>query len=317
MWLILGALTIGVPHLEEPATLSTGQQAAGTAPRACKLPRAEVVKLWLPPHSLPPGGGLVHVLELAFAYEDGLACLDMLESDASSSTPDDQVDACAGRPRDERDALLDEKALRLAMVSSVRPERNSLFWHMPEAFCADDTQLVAVLLKDNSTVFGGWPHDSWTRHAPSDLCLSKEEPLEYARRRLDYFVEHCHEEDDGMDEAWAGHSSGGWRPPLWENICWRATREEVEADQFAYLDMLRLNGTDCYPGRLYNQLMVQREPGDVVSIFHTPAALDVARRYQAALNERPRGSLGPVELVPFLEGPFSSCCDEPDCESPL
>ena len=165
MSLVLVALTIGVPHLEEPATLSTGQQAAGTAPPARKLPRADPESrfLWLPPHSLPPGGGLVHVLELAFAYEDGLACLDMLESDASSSTPDDQVDACAGRPRDERDALLDEKALRLAMVSSVRPERNSLFWHMPEAFCADDTQLVAVLLKDNSTVFGGWPRETAPR----------------------------------------------------------------------------------------------------------------------------------------------------------
>ena len=162
MSLVLVALTIGVPHLEEPATLSTGQQAAGTAPRACKL-GAESVKLWLPPHSLPPGGGLVHVLELAFAYEDGLACLDMLESDASSSTPDDLVDACAGRARDERDALLDEKALRLDMVSSVRPERSSLFWHTPEAFYGEDRQLVAVLLKDNSTVFGGWPRETAPR----------------------------------------------------------------------------------------------------------------------------------------------------------
>jgi hypothetical protein len=171
-----------------------------------------------------------------------------------------------------------------------------------------------------STLTWAWFHrtadDSWTRHAPSDLCLSKEEPLEYARRRLDYYVERCDELDHDMDAAWAGRFFGAREPPLLENVCWWATREEAEVAHFTYLDMLRLNGTECYPGRLYNQLMVQRKPGDVVSIFHTSTALDVARRYQAALNKRPRGSLGPVELVPVLEEPCSSCCEEPDCAPP-
>ena len=102
----------------------------------------------------------MHVLE-----EDELACLDRLEADASSSNPDDLVDACAGRARDERDAQLDEKALRLAMVSSVRPERSSLFWHTPESFHGSGRQLVAVLLKDTSTVFGGWPRETPPRIA--------------------------------------------------------------------------------------------------------------------------------------------------------
>ena len=234
---------------------------------------------WLPPNKLPAEGAFVHVSE----------CPDRL---SNMSTVLDINNLC------DRPWWTEEEEMTLRATSYVRPERPGLFFNSQ----GSNKELLAFVMPE-MTVYGGWPHDSWgSTTATLSLCSESETPGDYARRRLDHFVRHCGQGD--ANRWWASNFT-----------CFYRTRAAIEERQYAYLDLVRENGTKCSPGQLHNQIMVKWEPDKITRILHSATASQAAHRLKSLMPPRPLWQYG-VNVSAVL-GRCDSCCREPDCPNPL
>ena len=236
-------------------------------------------RMWLPPDKLPPEGAFVHVSE----------CPDRLVN--MSSVLD--INNLCNKPWWSQ-----EEEMMLRATSYVRPERPGLF------FSAEGMhrEVLAFVMPD-ATVVGGWPHDSWgTSIATQTLCPESETPGEYARRRLDHFVRHCAQAD--ANRWWASNFT-----------CFYRTRTAIEERQYAYLDLVKENGTKCQSGQLHNQIMVKWAVDKITRIFHSGTASEAALRLKTLLPFRQLWQYD-VNVTAVLER-CDTCCHEPDCPNPL
>ena len=192
---------------------------------------------WLPPNKLPAEGAFVHVSE----------CPDRLSNMSKAL----DINNLCNKPW-----WTEEEEMTLRATSYVRPERPGLFFSSQ----GTNKEMVAFVMPE-TTVYGGWPHDSWgSKTADQRLCSEDETPGDYARRRLDHFVRHC--DNHEANRWWASNFT-----------CFYRTRAAIEERQYAYLDLVRDNGTKCTPGQLHNQIMVKWEPEKITRILHTKTAI--------------------------------------------
>ena len=234
---------------------------------------------WLPPNKLPAEGAFVHVSE----------CPDRLSNMSKAL----DINNLCNKPW-----WTEEEEMTLRATSYVRPERPGLFFSSQ----GTNKEMVAFVMPE-TTVYGGWPHDSWgSKTADQRLCSEDETPGDYARRRLDHFVRHC--DNHEANRWWASNFT-----------CFYRTRAAIEERQYAYLDLVRDNGTKCTPGQLHNQIMVKWEPEKITRILHTKTASQAAHRLKALMPPRPLWQYG-VNVSAVLER-CDSCCREPDCPNPL
>ena len=235
--------------------------------------------MWLPPNKLPAEGAFVHVSE----------CPDRL---SNMSTVLDINNLC------DRPWWTEEEEMTLRATSYVRPERPGLFFSSQ----GTNKEMVAFVMPE-MTVYGGWPHDSWgSTTAKQTLCSESETPGDYARLRLDHFVRHCGQTD--ANRWWASNFT-----------CFYRTRAAIEERQYAYLDLVRENGTKCSPGQLHNQIMVKWDPDKITRILHSATASQAAHRLKSLMPPRPLWQYG-ANVSAVLER-CDSCCREPDCPNPL
>ena len=236
--------------------------------------------MWLPPNKLPAGGAFVHVAE----------CPDWLGNMSNVLDLNNLCNKPWWAPSED-----------LRATSYVRPERPGLFF---SAEGRNREVLVFVMPQGNTEVAVGWPHDQWgVTTAEQTVCSASETPQEYARRRMDHFVRHCGEFD--ANQWWASNFT-----------CFYTSRAAIEERQYAYLDLVRENGTQCPPGQLHNQIMVKWQPNEITHIFHSENARDAAKRLKAALQKNRQLWQYEVNISPLLER-CSSCCQEPHCPNPL
>ena len=262
--------------------------------------------LWLPPNKLPPGGAFVHVSECPDRLANMSNLLDinnLCDMHLWSGTGDNGVapegnwpGATEGNWPGDEVAAPSETVLRA--MSYVRPERPGLFFSKE----GNHGEVLALVIPD-ATVVSGWPHDAWGNSATNQTtCPESEKAGEYARRRLEHFVRHCGHVD--ANRWWAGNFT-----------CFYQTREAIEERQYAYLDLLKQNGTTCPPGQLHNQIMVRWEPDKITRILHSRTAFAAAHRLRNVMPVRQLWEFE-VTVSPLLER-CDKCCQEPHCPNPL
>ena len=237
--------------------------------------------MWLPPDKLPAGGAFVHIAE----------CPDRL---ANVSSLLDINNLC------NRQWWASKEEMGLRATSYVRPERPGLFF---SAEGRHKEVLAFVMPAAETAVVAGWPHDQWgVQTVKQTICPVSETPGEYAQRRLNHFVRHCGQRD--ANRWWAGNFT-----------CFYRSRAAIEERQYAYLDLVKANGTMCPPGQLHNQIMVHWQPDKISHIFHTENARDAAKRLKTLLPNRQLWQYD-VNVSPLLEH-CDTCCHEPNCPNPL
>lgn len=82
--------------------------------------------------------------------------------------------------------------------------------------------------------------------------------------------------------------------------CYHKYREDAEAEQQAYLDLLVANGTTCESGPLYNQLQVRYTVRMITGVFFTPELRKEALQVRDAIHAMRRtfgGDNEPLKLV--------------------
>lgn len=181
---------------------------------------------------------------------------------------------------------------------------------------------------------------------PTDLTAA-----EYARRRLEFYRQHCISPTDADREPSPGANTTGdvedvnqTNQILDFNMgqigrCWHEQRSTAEEFQLEFLRQLRADGMECISGSMYNEILAYYTPKDIERIFyapiHTPPLIrravpelpatvrGIAQIYADELASIVGYRVPPTELVQgelyaqaFSREYLSICCVQPELCQP-
>jgi len=163
-------------------------------------------------------------------------------------------------------------------ASSVSAPYDSLFFwegsEEPNPDQPDSDLIYGIVLSNASAVDAAWPHDAYGTDAPVEYqCDRNASAEEYAQARVRLCRDMCWDAEWKVDRAIA-----------WYTGCW-GSREMAERFQAAFIALLEQGALQgCYPGPLYNQLMVRWSLHMITGVFYSPSASREAFAIHAAIT---------------------------------